>query len=293
MPSRLRVHAIIIALNEEPFIANTIAPLYEQCSGISVISQYDRNYYGDRVLPDGTINYVLNHPDPEGKISLVVRRYTDEAVSRNHEMLSLCTKPWKGVTPHFDDMRNLLAKHKSPDYFLVVDADEIFDTQTFPNVISFLEKSRPRILKIHGYEYAGSWNRRVPPSIWTNHRIGFIRAGIRFSQRRNACPWENRIRAISKRVRLSPELVSRFFGILSCPMEVGVFHHGGLVRCRERLVSRANNHSEKLDYCFTGEQAIKLQSQQADWIPTSQLPVNIRDASWPDGLIDRSERELA
>lgn len=129
MPSRLRVHAIIIALNEEPFIANTIAPLYEQCSGISVISQYDRNYYGDRVLPDGTINNVLNHPDPEG----------------------------------------------------------------------------------------------------------------------------------------------------------------GLVRCRERLVSRANNHSEKLDYCFTAEQAIKLQSQQADWIPTSQLPVNIRDASWPDGLIDRSE----
>ena len=76
----LRVHAIIIALNEEQFIEQTLVPLYEQCSGISVITQYDRNYYGERVVPDATVQKVLSFPDPAGKISLVVRRYTDEAV---------------------------------------------------------------------------------------------------------------------------------------------------------------------------------------------------------------------
>jgi len=42
----LRIHAIIIALNEEDFIEETIKPIYKYCSGISVVTQYDRDYYG-------------------------------------------------------------------------------------------------------------------------------------------------------------------------------------------------------------------------------------------------------
>ena len=39
----LRIHAIVLALNEEVFIANQLNTLYPFCCGISVITQYDRD----------------------------------------------------------------------------------------------------------------------------------------------------------------------------------------------------------------------------------------------------------
>lgn len=291
MTRRLRIHAIVIALNEEPFIAHTIGGLYDSCCGISVITQYDRNYYGQPVLPDQTVMRVLNYSDPDGRISLVVRRYTDEAVSRNHEMLSLLTEPWRGVHPHFDTVPALSQRHAAPDYFLIVDADEIFDVDTLPAIVDYLQTRRPRFLRLHGYEYAGMWNRRVPPSVWTNQRIGFMRAGTRFVQRRVVSHLELRLRSACQRLRLPPSLGSRLLGFELCPLHVGAFHHGGLVRSRERLTQRAMNHSEKLDYGFTAEQAIALQGQPCEWIPTSRLPRNIREAAWPEGLIDREGRD--
>jgi hypothetical protein len=140
---------------------------------------------------------------------------------------------------------------------------------------------------VHGYEYAGTWNRRVPAAIWTNHRVGFLKAGNRFAQRRVVSLLEVKLQTLFSRVGLSKEKASRLLGFQTCPMDVGVFHHGGLVRSRDRLELRAMNHSEKLDYGFTVDQAVELQSQQCDWIPTRDLPVNIRDADWPEGLIDR------
>ena len=95
----LRIHAIIIALNEEDFIKETIKPIYELCSGISVVTQYDRDYYGKKVKPDNTVNHVLDIDDPDGKIHLVVRRYNDETASRNHEMKAIMFNAAKGIQP--------------------------------------------------------------------------------------------------------------------------------------------------------------------------------------------------
>ena len=44
--------------------------IYPYCAGISVITQYDRDWYGKFVTPDRTVALVLNYPDPEGKINL-------------------------------------------------------------------------------------------------------------------------------------------------------------------------------------------------------------------------------
>lgn len=91
----LRIHAICMALNEEPFIVELLNSLYPFCSGISIITQYDRDFYYNPVIPDKTVNLVLNYPDPEGKIHLSVRRFRHEAAARNHEMLSILDNPIK------------------------------------------------------------------------------------------------------------------------------------------------------------------------------------------------------
>jgi hypothetical protein len=96
----MRIHAICIALNEEDLIVELLKSMYPFCSGISVITQFDRDYFGKKVVPDNTVNYALDFPDPEGKINVVVRRYNDETASRNHEMMSVLSNASKGIKPH-------------------------------------------------------------------------------------------------------------------------------------------------------------------------------------------------
>ncbi len=137
----MNIHAIIIALNEEDFITETIKPIYDHCTGISVITQYDRDYYGKPVTPDTTVQKVLSYPDPGGKIQLVVRRYNDETASRNHEMMCVMCDASKRVLTHGTPIEQIRKFHEKPDYFLICDADEIYDINTFPAIVDYLKKN--------------------------------------------------------------------------------------------------------------------------------------------------------
>ena len=135
MEISLRIHAIVLALNEEPFILNQLQTLYPVCSGISVVTQYDRDWYGNEIKPDRTVELVLGFPDPEGKIHLVVRRFPDEAAARNCEMLSIMSRPERRVMSHGSSKTRIHEFHRIPDYFLIVDADEFYDPETFPQIL--------------------------------------------------------------------------------------------------------------------------------------------------------------
>src|ERR1700744_5892316 len=96
----MRIHAIMPALNEEVFIENQLRTLYPFCSGISVLTQYDRDWYGKAVKPDRTVELVSNFSDPEGKIHLVLRRWRDQAAALNSEMGALSCQPAQRVQSH-------------------------------------------------------------------------------------------------------------------------------------------------------------------------------------------------
>ncbi len=154
------------ALNEEVFIKNQLQTLYPFCSGISVITQYDRELgTGKPVEPDLTAAHVLGFPDPLGKIHFVVRRSRDEAAARNQEMLALSCQPHRQVMSHGVDSGEIKMFHDTPDYFLIVDADEMYNTNSLPNIIDFLARKRPRGLRMHAYNYVKTWNRRVPSDV--------------------------------------------------------------------------------------------------------------------------------
>ena len=120
----MKIHAIIKALNEEAFILNQLNTLYPFCDRISIISQYDRDWFGKKVTPDNTINLILNYPDPEGKIHIVIRRFPDETSAVNMEMLSFNDISYKKIIPHGSSFEKISNFHNKPDYFWYVDADE-------------------------------------------------------------------------------------------------------------------------------------------------------------------------
>lgn len=192
----LKIHAICIALNEEDFITEFLKTMYPFCAGISVITQYDRDYYGKKVIPDNTVKYALEFPDPEAKINIVIRKYNDETASRNHEMMSVLSDASRGIKPHCVSQQRVKKFFEPPDYFLIVDADEFYDVDTFPAIIEYLKLKKPKAMRVSAYEYGYNWNMRVPPDVWIHHQFGFVKAGVMFEERRVLTWNEYRIKNI-------------------------------------------------------------------------------------------------
>lgn len=277
----MRVHAIVIALNEEDFITETLKPLYPHCSGLSVITQYDRDYYRAPVTPDATVEQVLNFPDPDGKVSLVVRRYTDETASRNHEMLAWCQAPHHRVLPHASSRQDLARAFARPDYFLIVDADEIYDEATLPRILDHLQRTRPRGLRVSAYEYGLTWNRRVPLETYVHHQFGFVKAGLLFESRRVITFNEQRLAKALGRLRLPKSAAARLYGFHDCPMDVGMFHHAAYVRRgRAKLLEKVSKHSHRTEF-LTVDWVDRVLQQPYEFVPTDQLPKNIQRGRWP------------
>lgn len=280
----MKIHAIIIALNEEDFIAETIKPLYQLCSGISVITQYDRDYYGKTVQPDTTVQKVLDFPDPEGKIHLIVRRYNDETASRNHEMGAILHNAAKGILSHGVPIEQVQAFHATPDYFLICDADEIFDEASFPAIVDYLQKKQPNGMRISGYNYFFNWNRREPREKYVHKHFGFVKAGIFFQQRRVLNWNESRINHFFQKIGFN-NLGSKLYNFIDCPWEVGMMHHAGYVRRnKEKLLEKMQKHSHLENQ--SPEFLERILSQDYEFVSTKELPINIQNGSWPTNFFE-------
>jgi hypothetical protein len=276
----MRVHAICIALNEEDFIGELLKSMYPFCSGISIITQYDRDYYGKKVIPDNTVKHALEFPDQEGKVHLVARRYNDETASRNHEMMSILANGSKHIKPHAVPLEEVKRFFEPPDYFLIVDADEIYDIETFPAILEYLSKMKPKAMRVSAYEYGFTWNLRVPPATWLHHQFGFIKAGVMFEERRVISWNEYRVKKLLRFLRSNQKFSNRIFGYVDCPKEIGMFHHGAYVRRdRHKIIEKMSKHSHAENH--TPEFLERILSQKYEFVATEELPKNIREGSWP------------
>ncbi len=282
--NNLKIHAIIIALNEEDFITETIKPIYQLCSGISVITQYDRDYYGKSVQPDTTVQKVLDFPDPDGKIHLVVRRYNDETASRNHEMGAILYNASKGILSHGVPMQQVQAFHAAPDYFLICDADEIFDEASFPAIVEYLQKKKPNGMRISGYNYFFNWNRRQPREEYVHKHFGFVKAGIFFQQRRVLNWNESRLNHFFQKIGFN-NIGSKLYNFIDCPWEVGMMHHAGYVRRnKEKLIEKMQKHSHM--EAHPPEFLEQIMSQQFEFVHSNDLPINIQNGNWPTNFFE-------
>ena len=280
--NELKVHAVILALNEETFIQPLLDTIYQFCSGISVITQYDRDWYGQPVKPDKTANIVLNYPDSKGKIHFVVRRLPDEASARNMEMLSFYKTSYKGILSHGRSSSDIASFHKPPDYFWIMDADEFYDVKTIPSILEYLISKKPRGMRVTGYNYLRTWNRRVPREIVDFTHFGFVRPGVRFEQRRVVSWNESRLKKGMKLLSL-PDWSARIYGFIQCPESIGVFHHGCWLGDDRMIRNKFDKSSHQESKLWKANSVDEIRSV---FVPTNALPENIQKAQWPQHFFD-------
>jgi hypothetical protein len=278
----LKIHAIILALNEAVYIKAQLDTIYPYCSSISVVTQYDRDWYGKKVIPDSTVQQVLEYPDEAGKIQLCIRRLPDEAAARNMEMLSFNKKSYRHILSHGRTMNDIAAFHTPPDYFWIIDADEMYDVATIPSILNYLQEKRPKGMRITGYNYLRTWNQRVPRAVIDFTHFGFVKPGVLFEERRIVSWNEFRLGKILKLLRM-PDLSAKLFGFITCPESIGVFHHACWLGNddRIRLKFDKSSHRESQDW-----KANSIDLIQSVFIPTEDLPVNIRAAKWPNDFFN-------
>jgi len=283
----VRIHAIILALNEEFFIENQLRTLYPFCSGISVLTQYDRDWYGKEIQPDRTAELVINFPDPEGKIHFVVRRFPDEAAARNFEMLALMGRPDRGIMSHGSSLERVHEFHAIPDYFLIVDSDELYDPESLPKIIEYLTEKKPRGMRVHGFNYIRTWNRRVPSDVVQFCHFGFVRPGVLFKMRRTVSWNESRLKKLLGSLHL-PDFSSRLWGFIECPWSVGFFHHGCWLGDEGRLVSKSlrSSHPE----IAIADYPRQVSATPFSFISTESLPRSIREGTWPRDFFDKDSK---
>lgn len=280
----LNIHAIILALNEEIFIKAQLDAIYPFCNHVSVITQYDRDWYGHAVTPDKTANIVLNYADPQGKINLIVRRLPDEAAARNMEMLAFNKKSYKHTLSHGRPMEDIASFHQAPDYFWIIDADEMYDISTIPAILNYLDEKSPRGMRITGYNYIRNWHQRVPRSVVDFTHFGFIKPGVLFEQRRTVSWNQSRLSKLFKLMHL-PDASNKLYGFISCPESVGVFHHGCWLGDNKRISEKFSKSSHKESQDFETDSVDRIAFQH---ITFNNLPVNIQTAAWPNGYIDKN-----
>lgn len=278
----MKIHAIILALNEEAFIRPLLDTIYPFCNGISVVTQYDRDWYGRPINPDKTADIVLNYPDTNGKVNFVVRRMPDEAAARNMEMLSFNEQSHRHIMSHGNPMDAIRLFHGAPDYFWIIDADEFYDVNTIPIMLSYLEQRKPRGMRVTGYNYLRTWNHRVPRSVVDFTHFGFIRPGTLFQQRR-VISWNESRLAKGLRMLHIPDFSSRLFGFINCPESVAVFHHGCWLGDNQRIRQKFDKSSHRESALWSSESVDKIKSE---FIPTHLLPINIQRAEWPKHFFD-------
>ena len=305
----MKITAVIIALNEEPFIRACIKAIYDFVHRIIIITNFDTDYWNRKLEPDGTVDAILSYPDAGRKIHLIVcRQIMDEVLQRNwamhydqglHKMASL------KFCPHAHTLSEIKANFAKTDYFWIIDADEIYDPATIPDMIGFVAHSNGRNVLVRGYNYFKKWNYRINDGNAQFWQLGFLKAGTRFYSRRTiyaprVLGWLKYLNAY-----LSQFLREKWSALIKLPEETGCFYHGSYIGDDNRMIKKLSSTSHARDQAPYAQKwmenvwkrwhpdmknfyfpSMSNAFESVDYIPTSNLPSSIRESNWPAGWLD-------
>ncbi len=301
----MRITAIIVALNEAPFIGAAVSAIYPFVDKIFIQTGYDRSWNNQRVLPDGTVEKLLSLPDPQGKIALLIRRLPDEALTRNLLMRM------DGYDLHHRH-RNTVGMQREvelfcerADYFWIIDGDEIYDPRTIGSLLEYLKAKAPKVMYVRGVSYFRTWNYVVEPSD-NFFQPGFVKPGIVFQENRNlevASYWRLLFNKYTRKLgALSIEKrLQELGGITWAPEDLAVFHHAAYVGDDARIQKKIQLSVHNKDMMTTWfEDVWRKWTPGArnlhpvhpsnfaglKYIPTADLPPIIKDTQWPEGFIE-------
>jgi hypothetical protein len=289
----LKLHAIYAVLNEVDLFLASVASIYNFVDGITVITEYDRDWTGKPVTPDGLVDTVLDRTvDPERKINLVVTAETNEARARNRAMdFASPSRRSRRVRPQHSADVSL----PSIDYFWIIDADEIYEAARIPPLLDYVGHHRKPYFRVAAHTYFKSWNYRVSTLEWFT---AFVRSDKRFGDRRQ--PFPDLLHRALSHARLAKTSM-RVHGLVNIPASVGVFHHGSYVGPRPRMANKISSfsHSTQIDSSWMERVWDSWTPESRSFHPTdpsafpsakrlerNELPDEIGSWPWPPGYFE-------
>ncbi len=309
MKKNLQISAIIIFLNEEPFIEACIKAIYEHVNRIIIVTNYDTDYWGHHLEADRTTDLILNYPDVEKKIHLILgRKIMDEVLQRNWAIefdRSLSALGGRKFEPRAFTLRTIHENYPKTDYYWIIDADEIYDPETVPNVIDFVANSKGKNVLVRGYNHFKKWNYRI--SLESDHfwQLGFLRSDHLFYGGRGLYSPKFLGRLSYLHREISENLVNAWKNQIKLPESIGHFYHGSHIgddrRIQKKLLISSHAHAQKkyVDQWMKNVWNVWSPSMknfhpgpdpsifsEVVYIPTENLPQSIREATWPEGWID-------
>jgi hypothetical protein len=290
VPVPLRVHAIYAVLDEVPLFRASVASIYPYVSGITVITAHDRDWMGEQRDASSLVATILDREiDPERKIDLIVTSEINEARARNRAMdyAAPRDRSVRVVRQHDHD-----PGFTPPDYFLIIDADEIYEATDLRRLIEYVAKRRRRVYRVPCVRYFKRWNYRITGYEWA---FAFVRADWRIQhiRGRKAPLWR---RALARVPGVPLGLQSRLRGFVDIPAEVGVFHHGSYVGPRARIEAKLGSfgHAHEVERDWLTEVWDRWTVETIDFNPafpglfpsaervdTDALPAEITARTWP------------
>jgi hypothetical protein len=286
----MRLAAILLVFKDQPFIPACLSAIYPVVDSICVVTQYDRTFKQTAIEPDGTVAAVLSFPDPGNKMRLAMRRDLSGLFGNDNE----------------SRLRNLgRSLDPAADYYLIVDADEIWETALLREAWSEVQRTRHSAYSTPTHHYLGKWNYRVVPKRGPDlsksyHPLVFLRGGFRFIGLRRIDWWTLPAR-FWEYLRLGRKPKS---SKLTIPL-----HHGSGVGDDSRIATKLTNwgHAEDVDPAWFERTWKNLNETSRHlsffkdatdesviaYTPTGQLPPEITGQPWPPGWLDERKNEPA
>lgn len=290
----LRVHALMLVLQERHLLRATIRSIYEHVDTISVATSINRDLRGRMVEPDaGIYDLISRRYDPDRKIRVIVEDETSQARTYNRIIDGEMIGAQRPVRLHTEDD---VTRGAAPDYFMIVDADEVWEAGALESAFGYLARHRPAYAQVPAAHYFHSWNYRVPGFEWFTV---FVRADRRLHHMRNPNLTRWWMKALWS-LRVPPRFVLRTAGVVRLQPEVAHFHHGSWVgprtRAEQKVAWSAHAHNFPEDWLERvwdefGSDSTNLHpgNPQAfpsvEYVRTAALPEAIRQSEWPPGYL--------
>lgn len=297
-PAEASYHAIYLVLNDYEFFPASLRSIYPHITGATVVTSYDRDRYDREVVPDRTITELLTRDlDPDRKVNVIVATEGTEPALRNRAMAFAALPPAAGDVWSPDPGR---ARIERPDWFWIVDADEIYAADDVHRLKEFVSTHPAVAYRVAAENYWRTWNWRIEQ---TGSYLVLLRPGEWFGHLR-----ERHVsvagRAVQKLAheRLLEESTSwRLQRTRLVPRSIAVFHHGSYLGDRHRIARKlgASGHApefldgwlERVWDAWTPEMRdlhpiAPPTFPQACHVPTEELPCEVREHPWPEDWIE-------
>ena len=294
MTSRPRIHAIYAVAGDDDLFPASLRSIYDQVDGITVITGYDRDWSGtsrsSRAVVDGLLSGDL---DPERRVQLIVERETNEARSRNRAMdFAAGSAESRAVRPQSAADPTMTA----PDYFLIIDADEVYEDGAIDRLRAYVAPRRNTIYRIGARRYFKYWNYRV---VGLEYSISLVRVDVRLPYLRRVFVPAPR-RAIARLPGMPAPVRDHALGYHDVPPEIVVFHHGSYVGPRARIVDKLQSfgHAHEVPGGWIEDVWDGFDPSMRNFNPAypdvfpacedidpDELPAEIRDHPWPAGYL--------